>query len=94
MTSAPLFLAGIMPLSEMMSQLLEGLLVTVAIFFLTLIFALPLGLAVAFFRMAKNRIVRGIAQVYISVMRGTPLMLQLLVWFFGPYYLFGVNLSR
>ena len=94
MISTPLFLADVMPLSGMMTQLLEGLLVTVAIFFLTLVFALPLGLAVAFCRMAKNRAVRGITQIYISVMRGTPLMLQLLVWFFGPYYLFGVNLSE
>lgn len=82
------------PLYDMILQILNGLSVSIAIFFLTLLFALPLGMLIALGRMSKIRIVEIIFTVYISVIRGTPLMLQLLVWFFGPYYLFGVNLSE
>lgn len=74
-------------------QLGDGMLITVSIFVLTLLFSLPLGILVAFGRMSKNVIIRGIVKVYISIMRGTPLMLQLMVVFFGPYYIFGVSLS-
>ena len=74
-------------------QLIEGFGSTLAIFFLTLLFALPLGLVIAIGRMSRYGVLRGITKFYISVMRGTPLMLQLLVVFFGPYYVFGVNLS-
>lgn len=74
-------------------QLSSGLVVSVEIFFLTLLFSLPLGLVVAFGRMSKNGILRTITKVYISIMRGTPLMLQLIVVYFGPYYLFHVRIS-
>ena len=74
-------------------QLGQGMLVTVEIFFLTLLFSLPLGLLVAFGRMSKNVLLKGISKIYISIMRGTPLMLQLIVVYFGPYYLFGTNLK-
>ena len=74
-------------------QLGQGMLVTVEIFFLTLLFSLPLGLLVAFGRMSKNVLLKGISKIYISIMRGTPLMLQLIVVYFGPYYLFGSNLK-
>lgn len=76
-----------------LKELLGGFLVSVEIFFLTLLFALPLGLLVAFGRMSKNIVIRTFFQVYISIMRGTPLMLQLLVCFFGPYYIFGIQIS-
>ena len=66
---------------NMFAELLSGLLVSVEIFVLTLVFALPLGLLVALGRMSKFGIVRNVFRVYISVMRGTPLMLQLLVCF-------------
>ena len=65
---------------------------TTEIFFLTLLFSLPLGLFISFGRMSKNGLLRGISKFYISIMRGTPLMLQLLVVYFAPYYLFGLNL--
>ncbi|MGI6049628.1 MAG: amino acid ABC transporter permease [Acetivibrionales bacterium] len=78
-----------MDLSVLLSQLAEGMLISVEIFTLTLVFSLPLGLLVAFGRMSKNPIIRNITKIYISVMRGTPLMLQLMVVYFGPYYLFG-----
>ena len=72
----------------MILQLAEGFLVTAEIFVLTLIFAMPLGMIVAFGRMSKNVILRTIVKAYISIMRGTPLMLQILVVYFGPYYVF------
>ena len=81
-----------MSVATMMMQLGKGMIATAEIFFLTLLFSLPLGLVVSFGRMSKNPVIRGITQFYISVMRGTPLMLQLLVVYFAPYYLFGLNL--
>ena len=75
-------------------QLLGGLLISMALFSLTVLFSLPLGLGVALARMNRNRAVSGTARVYISIVRGTPLMLQLLFVYFGPYYLFGWSLSK
>ena len=80
-------------LTSTLSQLASGLRFTLGIFFLTLLFSIPLGLLVARGRMSKNKIVAGLVRVYISIMRGTPLMLQLLLVYFGPYYIFGVKLS-
>jgi His/Glu/Gln/Arg/opine family amino acid ABC transporter permease subunit len=67
-----------------------GMLRTCGIFALTLIGSLPLGMLVALLRKSRYGVVRGLTRVYISVIRGTPLMLQLLVWYFGPYYLFEI----
>ena len=67
---------------------------TSLIFVLTLIGSLPLGMVVALLRKSRFAVVRGIIKGYISIMRGTPLMLQLLVWYFGPYYLFGWNIGN
>ena len=75
------------------SQLMSGMGTTIQIFVLTLLFSLPLGLLIAFGRMSKNAILRTIVKVYISIMRGTPLMLQLLVVYFGPYYILGMSIS-
>ena len=80
-------------LPSTLAQLAGGLRFTLGIFFLTLLFSIPLGLLVARGRMSKNKIVAGLVRVYISIMRGTPLMLQLLLVYFGPYYIFGVKLS-
>lgn len=82
-----------MDCSVMMSQLGSGMLISVEIFALTLIFSLPLGLFLSFGRMSKNIAVRNVSKVYISVMRGTPLMLQLLVVYFGPYYIFNISIK-
>ena len=76
-----------------MTQLSQGFLYTLAIFFLTLVFSIPLGLLVAKGRMSKNIVISSVVRFYISIMRGTPLMLQLLLVYFGPYYLFGVRLN-
>lgn len=82
-----------MKLSIMLTQLAQGMLTSVEIFLLTLLFSLPLGLLVAFGRMSKNRLLSAIVKVYIAIMRGTPLMLQLIVVYFAPFYIFGMNLS-
>jgi len=82
-----------MILSTVIEQLLGGMVTSIEIFLLTLLFSLPLGLVVAGGRMSGFAPIRWIAKVYISIMRGTPLMLQLIVVFFGPYYLFGMSLS-
>ena len=66
-----------------------GMLRTCGIFLLTLVGSLPLGMIVALLRKSRFSVVRLVIRAYISVIRGTPLMLQLLVWYFGPYYLFG-----
>lgn len=82
-----------MNLQLILLQLSEGMLSTIWIFVLTLLFSLPLGLVIAFGRMSRNVILRNITRIYISIMRGTPLMLQLLVVYFGPYYIFGISIS-
>lgn len=74
------------------TQLASGLKFTLGIFFLTILFSIPLGLLVARGRMAKNVIVASVVRVYISIMRGTPLMLQLLLVYFAPYYVFNISL--
>lgn len=83
-----------MKFSVLLTELTSGMLVSVAIFVLTLLFSLPLGLFVAFGRMSKNAILRNIIKVYISIMRGTPLMLQLMVVYFGPFFIFGITMPR
>ena len=83
-----------MDFTMMLQQLCIGLVKTVEIFILTLVFSLPLGLLISFGRMSKNAILKTIIKIYISIMRGTPLMLQLIVVYFAPYYVFGVKISR
>lgn len=83
-----------MELSLMLKSLGEGMLVTVQIFVLTLLFSMPLGMLVAFGRMSKNPVLKNIVRIYISIMRGTPLMLQLMVVWFAPYYLLGIPLHN
>ncbi|MCR5603069.1 MAG: amino acid ABC transporter permease [Lachnospiraceae bacterium] len=82
-----------MSFGVMLIDLAEGMVTSVEIFLLTLLFALPLGLAVAVGRMSKNRIVSAVIKFYIAIMRGTPLMLQLIVVYFSPYYIFGFDLT-
>lgn len=82
-----------MTIDVMLRELFSGMGASISIFLLTLLFSLPLGLLVAFAGMSKIKPVQWLMKVYISIMRGTPLMLQLLVVYFGPYYLFGVRLS-
>ena len=81
-----------MTLQNMLGQLFSGMGASISIFVLTLLFSMPLGLLVAFARMSRFKPLQWLMKIYISIMRGTPLMLQLLVVYFGPYYLFKMRL--
>lgn len=82
-----------MTLVEIFQQLLPGMGRSIGIFFCTLVLSLPLGLLVAFGIMSRFRVVQLIFKAYISIMRGTPLMLQLMVVYFGPYFIFGIRIT-
>lgn len=81
------------PLLNVILQIGSGFGATLIIFFFTLLFSMPLGVLVALGRMSKIKPLSIAIQVIISILRGTPLMLQLIVVFYGPYYLFGLKLS-
>ncbi len=82
-----------MTIAAIAEQLVSGMATSFAIFALTLIFSLPLGLLISFGRMSKNKLVKWIFKIYISIMRGTPLMLQLFVVYYGPFFLFGIRIT-
>ena len=73
----------------MLTTMASGMLKTILLFVLTLLGSLPLGMLVVLLKKSKFKPVAWVTDIYIAIMRGTPLMLQLLVWYFGPYYLFG-----
>ena len=79
---------------SMIVDLLGGLLVSVEIFFCTLALALPLGFVVALGRMSPRPAVAALFRILISVVRGTPLMLQIMFVYFAPYFLFGMPLAK
>ena len=83
-----------MTLKTMIELMLGGFTKTCAIFALTLLFSLPLGMIVALLRMSKSKVVSSVTRFVISILRGTPLMLQLLAVTYGPYSLFGISVSR
>ena len=85
--------ARALEITTMVQMLAEGFLTSLQIFALTLVGALPLGMVVAFLRGSRCVVVRAITRVYISVMRGTPLMLQMFAIYFMPYYVFGIQLT-
>ena len=66
---------------------------TIGIFLLTLVGSLPLGMIIMFGRRSRAGVLSAVVKAFISIIRGTPLMLQLLVWYFGPYYLFGWSIK-
>ena len=78
----------------LISQMLEGTVTSLEIFFLTLIFSLPLGFVVAKGRMTRIAPIRWIVDLYIQIMRGTPLILQLIFVYFVPFYIFGASYDR
>ncbi|MDO5358153.1 MAG: amino acid ABC transporter permease [Slackia faecicanis] len=82
-----------MDIGTMLGILGSGFLVTLQIFFLTLVGSLPLGIVVALGRMSKFKPLALLVRFYISIMRGTPLMLQMFFIYFAPYYIFGIELS-
>ena len=69
---------------KMLKAMLDGSVVSLEVFFLTLLFAIPLALPIAMGRMSKNKLLSGSTNVFLLIIRGTPLMLQLLVVYFGP----------
>ena len=73
----------------MLETMAAGMLRACAIFILTLAGSLPLGMIIALLKKSRFAPVRVFISTFIAVIRGTPLMLQLLVWYFGPFYLFG-----
>ena len=75
-------------------QMLSASLVSMSIFFLTLIFSIPLGCVVTSLKLSKSRIISGITNIYIVIMRGTPLILQLLFFYFVPSFLFKQAINR
>ncbi len=83
-----------MTIATMIQKMSEGLGRTCAIFFLTLLFSLPLGLVIAALRRSRFRLLQTVTRVFISIIRGTPLMLQLLAVTYGPFYLFGASVAR
>jgi polar amino acid transport system permease protein len=88
-----------MSTATIFQMLAGGMVKSISIFCWTLLFSLPLGLLIAFGRMSKVklfgrfRVIRGITKLYIDILRGTPLMLQLMVVFYGPYYLWGADIG-
>ncbi|MCD7769482.1 MAG: ABC transporter permease subunit, partial [Oscillospiraceae bacterium] len=78
-----------MSFSTMVTTMIPGMGRTLLLFFLSGVLSLLLGVVVMFLRQSKIKVISAITRIYISVMRGTPLMLQLLAWYFGPYYIFG-----
>lgn len=82
-----------MDIITMLEMLGKGALVSLEIFIVTMVGALSLGLLLCLVRMSKYKVLQLLAKFYISIMRGTPLMLQLFVVYFGPYYIFNIPLS-
>ncbi len=82
-----------MSLFVIFEKLMSGMGVTVSIFILTLLFSIPLGLPLSLARMSKSKVLSLVSNIYISIMRGTPLMLQIIVIYFLPFYGFGVNVT-
>ena len=83
-----------MSIQTMLVSLSQAFLTTLAIFFLTLLGSLPLGLVVYFARKSRFSPLRWLTKVYIAIMRGTPLMLQVMVVYYGPSLLLGMTLPR
>lgn len=81
-------------MGTLLVQMLDATLVSLKIFALTLVFAMPFGFVVAKGRMSKIKVVSGLVNVYIMIMRGTPLILQLIFFYFAPYYIFKVSFDR
>ena len=81
-----------MTFQTMLSTMGGGMLRTIGIFCLTLVGSIPLGVIVMLLRQSKLKVLSWITKAFIAIIRGTPLMLQLLIWYFGPFYLFGISI--
>lgn len=78
----------------MILTMLQSSVVTIEVFFLTLIFSIPLALPITMARMSKIKPLSMLANAFLLIIRGTPLMLQLIVVYFGPFYLFRLSWNR
>lgn len=78
----------------LLTKMLEGTVTSLEIFFLTLLFSLPLGLILCLGRMSKIKLIQLPVKLYLLIMRGTPLMLQLVFIFYGLKPLFGIQVDR
>ena len=74
--------------------LLQGLGTTLSIFVLTIIIGVPAGVIVAIAKNSNCRIIAWITKIYILIIRGTPMILQIIFVYFAPYYLFSFSYDR
>ncbi len=82
------------PLDLLLPNMLSATVETLKIFFYTFIFSIPLGFVVALMRGSRFKIISVPTRIYQLIFRGTPLMLQLFFFMYGPYYIFGASLDR
>ena len=80
-------------MNAVVASLTGGFLENLQLFFITLIFALPLGLVIAFGSMSKFKPLKWLTKTFVWIIRGTPLMLQLFVVLYAPGLIFGINLA-
>ncbi len=81
-------------MQKLLVAMLQGSVTSLGVFFLTLLFSLPLGLLICMGRMHKSRIIRYPVSTLMLIVRGTPLILQLIFIYFAPYYLFRLSYDR
>lgn len=81
-------------LIKLLKILSNGLMISLKIFILTLLFSIPFGIIVSRCAMSKIKIIKCITKIYILVMRGTPLLLQIICIYFVPYYILGISYNR
>ena len=79
---------------KLFNILKQGLITSMEIFILTLVFSIPLGLIVAILSMSKNKLVEIPTKIFTLIMRGTPLLLQIICIYFAPYYIFKISYNR
>lgn len=89
-----LFEVNVLNYEILLTKMLEGTVTSLEIFFLTLLFSLPLGLILCLGRMSKIKLIQLPVKLYLLIMRGTPLMLQLVFIFYGLKPLFGIQVDR
>ena len=81
-------------MQKLLSAMLSGTYVSLKVFFLTLLFSIPLGLIISFGRMSKIKIINLPVKALMLVIRGTPLILQLIFIYFAPYYILKISYDR
>ena len=86
-------MSGFSDYIKLIDQLAGGFAITLAIFGLTLLFAIPLAMPLALGRMSKNVWISKPIEILQLIIRGTPLMLQIMLIYFGPYFLFEIPLT-